>query len=120
MNDTPTPPDDAFLDAVTRVLDESVDRMDPWQAGRLQRARREALSASARPLTWTRWATGLSVACIGFLALTVVLNGTNPEPQSPPILEDLDLVTSSENADLSEDWEFYDWLSDPDASVSRS
>lgn len=121
MSDKPVPPDDVFIADVTRVLDETVDRMNPWQAGRLQRVRREALGAYAGPRwNWTRWGAGIAAASIGLLALLFVLSDINRERQSPPILEDLDLVTSSENVDLSEDWEFYNWLSDSDASVEPS
>ena len=121
MSDKPVPPDDVFIADVTRVLDETVYGMNPWQAGRLQRARREALGASAGPRwKWTHWGAGVAVASIGLLALVIVLSDMNRERQSSPILEDLDLVTSSENVDLSEDWEFYNWLSDSDASVERS
>jgi hypothetical protein len=110
MIDTHSQDDGVFIQEAKRHLDESAHRVDAALAGRLQRARREALESSRRP-QWLRWKRGLA-ASLAFAVLIFVVNRPDVDHQFQPMLEELDVMTSTENADLSEDLEFYDWLAD--------
>lgn len=100
----------AFVERAKAALDQQVEALDPNRAARLRTARRTALAglATRRP-RWV-WATsGLAVAATVAFALLLWL--TSPTTQGPvPQLEDLELLTSSENLEFYEDLEFYDWL----------
>ena len=110
MTERPLPNDAVFIEQAKRVLDDSAQRLDAGLAGRLQASRREALESSHRQ-RWLAWQRGLVAASVAFAVLIFVVS--RPEvDQLQPMLEDLDVMTSTESADLSEDLEFYDWLAD--------
>lgn len=111
MTDMRTSDDDVFMATAKRMLDETAHQVDPRLAGRLQRARREALEATG-PRRWRTWASGVAVASVGVLAMAFLMTNPDVENHTQPFWEDLDLVASTENAELSEDLEFYDWLAD--------
>lgn len=119
MNETPTPQDDKFLTEAKRVLDRSVQVLDRDKTNSLQRARIHALEKGMRRrprAVWT-WVSGLAVASVAILALVFLLNRQEVSNQHHPMLEDLELMTSTENVELSEDLEFYDWLAESSAST---
>lgn len=103
--------DGLFIHEAKRLLDEGVQRLDTELAGRLQRARRQALASSHCP-RWLGWKKGLAAASVAFAVLIFVISRPDVDYQFQPMLEDLDVMTSTESADLSEDLEFYDWLAD--------
>ena len=119
MNETPAPQDDKFLTEVKRVLDQSVQVLDPDKTNRLQRARMYALETGMRRRPWAAWiwVSGLAVASVAILALVFLLKGQEVSNQPHPMLEDLELMTSTENVELSEDLEFYDWLAESASST---
>lgn len=117
MNETPTPQDDKFLTEAKRVLDQSVQVLDHDKTNGLQRARIHALGKGMRRrprAAWT-WGSGLAVASVAILAMVFLLNRQEASNQHHPMLEDLELMTSTENVELSEDLEFYDWLAETTA-----
>jgi hypothetical protein len=111
MTEQHSPEDALFTGNAKRVLDNSVDRLDAGLAGRLQRVRREAFASSRCP-SWLGWTRGLAAASAAFVFLIFLIGRPGVDQQLQPMLEDLDVMTSTENADLSEDLEFYDWLAD--------
>ena len=111
MSEQHSPGDALFTGNAKGVLDDSVDRLDARLVGRLQRARCEAL-ASSRRSSWFGWTRGLAAASVVFVFLIFLVGRPDVDHQFQPMLEDLDVMTSTENADLSEDLEFYDWLAD--------
>ena len=118
MNETFLPQDDRFLAAARRVLDQSVQDLDHRKTADLQRVRTHVLEKGMRrrPFTWT-WANGLAAASVAILCMVFLLNGQEASNQHHPMLEDLELMTSTENVELSEDLEFYDWLAESAAST---
>jgi hypothetical protein len=119
MNETFTPQDDKFLTEAKRVLDRSVQILDPDKTKGLQRARIHAFEKGMRRRSvaaWT-WVSGLAVASVAIVALVFLLNRQEASNQHHPMLEDLELMTSTENVELSEDLEFYDWLVESTAST---
>jgi hypothetical protein len=57
------------------------------------------------------------LASIAALAVTMWLWQANGVGHSHLLLEDLELMQSPENLELSEDLEFYDWLADGTATT---
>lgn len=111
MSDMRPSEDDLFLAHAKQTLDQSLDQVDARLAGRLQRARREALEISMDRRPWRRWA-GVAVASIGLLTVVFFTNQRDMDNHGQPMLEDIELMTSPENVELSEDLEFYDWLAE--------
>ena len=64
---------------------------------------------------WGKWA-GVAVASIGLLTVVLLANQRDIENHGQPMLEDIELMTSPENVELSEDLEFYDWLAESTTS----
>jgi hypothetical protein len=115
MSQQQSPEDACFAVEAKRLLDDSGHRLEPRLASRLQRARCEALQSSNRP-RWLRWKGGLAAASVAFVVMIFLVSRPDMAHQVQPMLEDLDVVTSTENAELSEDLEFYDWLADAAAA----
>jgi len=110
---------DEWAAAAKRLLDHSVEDLDPKTVLLVQRARRHALDRPSRPRPWFLWAGGAAVASTVLLALTVWLSPSGGGNHSHlPLLEDLELMQSPENIELSEDLEFYGWLADRPATAS--
>jgi hypothetical protein len=109
MNDMRSSEDNVFVAEARRALDESSRQIDARLAGRLQRVRREAMGMSDRR---SSWAAGVAVASVCVLTIAFFLARPDLDYHAQPVLEDLDLVISTENVELSEDLEFYDWLAD--------
>ncbi len=114
MNADLQPSDDRMIARAKRLLDQSVEDLDPSTTRRLQRARVTALEAKTVSRRWMVWASGLAMAGVATLAVTLWMKQPLPENHHAPLFEDIDLVLSSENVELAEDLEFYHWLADAD------
>jgi hypothetical protein len=110
---------DELAAAAKRLLDHSVEALDPKTVRLVQRARRQALERPSHRRPWLLWAGGAALASMVALALTLWLSPSGGVNHSHlPLLEDLELVQSPENIELSEDLEFYGWLADRPATTS--
>lgn len=108
--------DRAFIDQAKRVLDHSMEDLDPTITRRLQRARQSVLNRRSSPIWWVGWVSSAVVASIVVLAVTLWVRQPAPEHHAAVPLEDFELVTSVENVELAEDLDFYHWLADDDAT----
>ena len=108
---------DPLATAAKRLLDHSVQELDRKTVLAVQRARVNAVSRSSTRRPWLQWAGGLALASIAALAVTMWLWQANGANHSHLLLEDLELMQSPENLELSEDLEFYDWLADGTATT---
>jgi len=110
------PDDERFIARVKQVLDQSVGGIDHPTVLRLQHARVAACEVRpARP--WRLlWAGGLATVSVAALALVLWVKQPALENHHAPVLEDMDLVLSTENVELAEDLEFYHWLADDDVT----
>ncbi len=108
---------DPLAVAAKRLLDDSVEALDRNTILSLQRARLNAVSLSRTGRPWLRWAPALALASMAALAATLWLWQVNGVNHSHLLLEDLELMQSPENLELSEDLEFYDWLADGTATT---
>lgn len=107
------PKDEAFLAASKALLDESARALDADITARLRRARYRALEAKSRPFFWLLPAGGLAAASVAVLAVALwIYQPARPAPMQG--VEDLEILSSSENLELFDDLEFYGWLAERD------
>ncbi len=113
MSERSDPQPDPLAQAAKRLLDQSVQDLDRKTVLLVQRARLNVLDHASPRRPWLRWAGGAVLASVAALALTLWMwPSTGGNHSHLPLLEDLELMQSSENIELSEDLEFYDWLAD--------
>lgn len=118
MSEWSNPQSDPLAAAAKRLLDESVRDLDQKAVLSVQRARLNALDRASSPRPWLRWAGGVALASVMALALTLwIWPSVEGNHSHLPLLEDLELMQSPENIELSEDFEFYDWLADSPAAT---
>jgi hypothetical protein len=117
MNEGSDEQRDPMAAAAKRLLDRSVQDLDRKIVLSVQRARLNALGRSSGRRPWLRWAGGVALASIAALAVTMWVWQSNGINHPHLLLEDLELMQSPENLELSEDLEFYDWLADGTATT---
>jgi len=117
--------DDARLrELAKQALDQSVDEIDGATLSRLRQARYAAIQQQQRrqPLWMSRPALA-SAFSVSALALVVVLMTTHSGSEVTPLIanddsveqmDDLNLLANSEDLDLVQDMEFYEWLEQQD------
>lgn len=101
-----------------RLLDTSVAGLDAATRSRLNQARQRALAARGRraPVWTPGWALGGVAASVCVVVLAFVLWQGQPAGQPYDALADLEVLTASDQIDLYEDLDFYEWL-DSDAQT---
>jgi hypothetical protein len=118
MSEGSNPDKDLLAASAKRLLDQSVRDLDQQTTLLVQRARLNALEHGSPRRPWIRWAGGMALASVVALSLTLwIWPSTGGNHSHLPLLEDLELMQSSENIELSEDLEFYDWLADGPATT---
>ncbi len=108
---------DPLAAAAKRLLDQSVQDLDRKTVLAVQRARVNALSHSSARRPWLRWTGAVALASVAALMVTMWMWQSAGVNHSHLLLEDLELMQSPENLELSEDLEFYDWLADGTATT---
>lgn len=102
-------PQAPFVETVKAALDQSQADLDSVTLARLRAARRTALQTKPDKIGWWRphrvW---LATAFSMVLAVTLWL-GQQPGKAVLPV-DDLPLLTASEDFELYRDLEFYQWL----------
>ena len=107
------PQRDLLAASAKRLLDQSVHDLDQQTTLLVQRARLNVLDRGSPRRPWLQWAGGMVLASVVGLSLTLwIWPSTERNHSHLPLLEDLELMQSSENIEVSEDLEFYDWLAD--------
>jgi len=104
-----------FEERARALFEESVERLDARTRSKLTQARNRALDEVKKGAARRRWiwapAGGFALAAV--VAVGIVLSsGRTPQQPAPAALEDLEIVSNSENLDLlqDQDVEFYAWL----------
>lgn len=116
MSELP-PKDDRFLNDVNQHLDIAEQSLG-HKTEKALRQRRERALAAKKSINWMWPASGLATAC-GVAAIAFVLTLNSPEtlPVSPSLIDDLEMLSSSEELEFYEQIDFYLWLEeDPSAS----
>lgn len=107
--------DQVFLRAVKDKLDQQQDAIDDSTRNALSRIRHQAITqASAKPIRfWSRYALYPALALTASIAVVISImpsihiNGTANEL---PTLDDMALLTASDDIMLYQELEFYQWL----------
>ncbi|WP_455201366.1 hypothetical protein [Kaarinaea lacus] len=115
-----------FLTAAKSTLEKQVDQIDDQLKARLAAARRQAVDGcSTKPSVstgfsnWIMPAGGLAI--VGAALLVAVTLWTMPVEQNlepVAVLEDINLLTGSEDIDFYQELEFYEWLAVNEQAVS--
>ncbi len=111
-------PDTRLVAQAKQVLERSLADLHSDTCSRLRLARRRALREGGSPpdrfsIAFLRWAGGFAMASLAVLTVALWMGRSGaPNPNPPPPFEDLELVTSGENFELSEDLDFYGWLAE--------
>lgn len=101
---------------IRQALDESVESLDANTLSKIRQIRAQAIDrvvdkADAPHVNWLGvMSGGLATACVMVFVVMVLLN-TSVSMQTVPV-DDLELISSSDNLELFEDLEFYEWLDD--------
>ena len=114
MNGDLSSQDREFVAHAKRVLDRTAAGLDQATAMRVQRVRLEASALRPRRAAWLPWASGVAVASLAAVMVFLWLQQPTPQQHTAVPLDDFELVTSEENVELAEDFEFFHWLADDD------
>jgi hypothetical protein len=111
--------DTAFAERMRKLLDESAAWPDAQTRMRLRSIRLKAIEVAEQPLPWylrfPRWVTagGLATAMVLVMAVSLwIAAGRNTLPVDQ--VEDLDILTNTEQLELYKDLDFYRWLESTD------
>ena len=108
--------DRAFLDAVKGALDQQHDSIDDETLSALREIRHQAINhADTQSSAWGQFqrpfypalAAAAAVVMVLGVSLTMNLTGTHADQ---PTLEDMPLLTASEDISFYQNLEFYQWL----------
>lgn len=101
--------EDEWLTVIRAELVQGIDDIDGATIARLRQIRRQALTKKAsRNLTALLLpAAILATAC---LVLALIVYIPEQQPKQKAMIDDLDLITTSDSLDLYEELEFYEWL----------
>jgi hypothetical protein len=106
MND-----DRSLTNSIRQVLDNSTEELDVDISRRLRLARYRALDSYEEKHSYWKPAGGFALASMLLVAIGVWLFGGNERGNGmAQILEDLELIASSDSLQLYDDLEFYQWL----------
>lgn len=124
----PSIDEELFLTAAKSTLDDSVEQLDAETRSRLTQIRQQAIEAATNPPTarLSRWLVpaGGGMAAAAALLLAVALGPdqqSSPQLQQPEpmaVLEDIQILTDSEEIEFYQNLEFYEWLAAREQNVS--
>ena len=110
------------LERLTQALDQSTQDLDGSTLSKLTQARHAAVAAAGSPRR-ARWPAvavlGGSTAALGLVALmmTSQLSTTPAAPENLDAVADFELLAaSSDDLEMLEDLEFFEWLGSTDLS----
>ena len=106
--------EDKLNSNIRQSLDESVDALDANTVSKIRQIRAQAVEkAGSKHSIWLSnkqgfLIGGMATACVMVLAVMLLINSPTSMQTIPA--EDIELISSSDNLDLFEDLEFYEWL----------
>ena len=117
MND-----EQSFINHIKQVLDDDTEQLDADISRRLRLARAEAVeSYTEKHFSW-KPAGGFALATMLLVAIGVWQIGgnnlVNTTTTMPPAVDDLDLIASSDNLQLYQNLDFYQWLETVEGDAS--
>jgi hypothetical protein len=107
-----SPNDQELTSRIRKELDDSCESLDAETLSKLNRARHRALKATPRRSLWLVPLAGVATAAsIGLLSINLFTTQVSHGPQAD-FVEDIELLSSSEDLDFYQNLEFYLWLED--------
>ena len=101
--------EEALLRQIKNSLDTSCEALDAATCTRQRAARAQALQSTRPRQRWLLWpAGGAALAAVTLLSWALWLH--EPAAHTPAALEQLELLSSTENLELYTDLDFYQWL----------
>ncbi len=102
--------EDELNTSIRQGLDESIDALDANTLSKIRQIRAQAIEkAGTRHVNWSGFLVGgLATACVMVFAVMILLK--SPAPMQAVPVDDFELISSSDNLELYEDLEFYEWL----------
>ncbi len=99
----------AVLQQIKSALDASSATLDAATCTRLRAARVQALQSTQARRPWLLWPVGgVALAAAALLSWALWLH--EPAVHTPVALEQLELLSSTDNLELYTDLDFYQWL----------
>ena len=104
--------EDKLTANIKQSLDKSADELDAQILSRIRQVRARALEQTEKePLNLFGVMSGaLATACVMVFAVMIILESPDTTHMTP--VDDLELISSSDNLDLYEELDFYEWLED--------
>lgn len=99
---------DELARTAKRILDTLPENLDVQTLSTLRQARRRAIQSPEKKIPWLVPAAGLAMVC-AFVAV-LLLQGKPQSNEISWVMEDLDLLATTESLDFYGDLEFYSWL----------
>lgn len=115
-----------LLSAAKNTLEDSVNNIDQETLDRLAAMRLRAVQAAAsqskaggwRAINWLVPAGGFITAAVLVASVMLWSAGSVNEPAPVAAIEDITILTDSEDLELYKDLEFYQWLAVNEQAVS--
>lgn len=110
--------EDELNRSIKQDLDESVDVLDANTLSKIRQIRAKAIEGvESRSSSWFfskqgLFIGGLATACVMVFAVMILLE--SPRFMQTISVDDIEFISSSDNLDLFEDLEFYEWLEEND------
>ena len=102
---------------IRRMLDTSLEDLDPDVCRRLQQARHTALETSTKAhMPFWQPAAG-ALLLVSVMLLTVFIWPERQNLPEPVTLADMELITADDSLQLYEDLDFYQWLLESDRNA---
>ena len=106
--------EDELNSKIRQDLEDSVDALDANTLSKIRQIRAKAVDkAGSNHSIWSGnkqgfLIGGVATTCVMVLAVVLLLNSSTSMQSIPA--EDIELISSSDNFELYEDLEFYEWL----------
>ena len=102
--------EDKLKSNIKQALDDSTDALDASTLSKIRLVRARAVEkVGNKSFNWFGVLSGaLATACVMVFAIMILLKSPTPV-QSVPV-DDIEMISSSDNLEMFEDLEFYLWL----------
>ncbi len=101
--------DEEFIKSVKTVLEDTTENLDAATRSKLTTARHQALAQKNKKRTWFVVPAGAFASAAAAMLIFLISSG-NSELENPSLMEDMELLSSSESFELLDELEFYEWL----------
>lgn len=109
--------DDDFLKQIKQALDQQSESLDGETLSRLNRARQAAIQQADKKHSRRMWLPASGLATAALLASLFLFRPDDIDMIQNGNMDEIELIASSEQLELLEQLEFYQWLLEEDADA---